>query len=98
MAKRNRYRELENLVTKVLLGDAAVTVLFLIFSRNDVVFMKVVTAVLTIGCSLLGVGWLTLTGEIKRRRSLWMVTGFACILVLVIMSLILKYPCPPVLG
>ena len=32
MAKRNRYRELEGLMTKVILGEAAVFILYLIFA------------------------------------------------------------------
>ena len=36
MAKKNRYRALEKLMTEVLLGDALVFILFLIFSSKDV--------------------------------------------------------------
>ena len=36
MAKRNRYREMESLMTKVIIGDAAFFVLYLIFASIDV--------------------------------------------------------------
>ncbi len=98
MAKRNRYREMENLMTKVILGDAAMTVLFLVFSRYDLTVLKIIAAVLAILCSALGLGWLFMTKELTRRRSLWMVTAFVCVLLLVIVSLLLGYPCPPVVG
>ena len=96
MAKRNRYRALENLMTEVLLGDALVFVLFLIFSSKGLNVLRVITATLSILASILSVGWLFITGELLRRRSFWMVTGFASIFLCLIISLILKYPCPPV--
>ena len=96
MAKRNRYRALEKLMTEVLLGDALVFVLFLIFSSKGLNVLRVITATLSILASILSVGWLFITGELLRRRSFWMVTGFASIFLCLIISLILKYPCPPV--
>ena len=95
MAKRNRYRELENLMTKVILGDAAVFLLYLLFSDKELIAMKVMTAIVAIVGSLLSLAWLLLTGEFTRRRSLWMVTGFSCIFLLMLVSLLLGYPCPP---
>ena len=95
MAKRNRYRELENLMTKVILGDAAVFLLYLLFSYKELIAMKVMTAIVAIVGSLLSLAWLLLTGEFTRRRSLWMVTGFSCIFLLMLISLLLGYPCPP---
>ena len=94
MAKRNRYRELENLMTKVILVDAAVLILYLLFAWKEIVALKVITAIITIVGSLLSLAWLILTGEFTRRRSLWMVTGFSCIFLLVLVSLLLGYPCP----
>ena len=94
MAKRNRYRELESLMTKVILGDAAFFILYLVFSWREIIALKVITAILTVVGSLLALAWLVLTGEFTRRRSLWMVTGFAGIFILVLVSLLLGYPCP----
>ena len=83
-------------MTEVLLGDALVFVLFLIFSSKGLNVLRVITATLSILASILSVGWLFITGELLRRRSFWMVTGFASIFLCLIISLILKYPCPPV--
>lgn len=94
VAKRNRYRELESLMTKVILGDAAVFVLFLIFAGLGMTVLKVITAIIAIFGSLLCLGWLFLTGEFTRRRSLWMVTAFICIALCVVVSLLLNFPCP----
>ncbi len=101
MAKRNRYREMENLMTKIILGDVLVFVLYLVCAGNVGkwwAIFKVITAIISIFGSVLCVGWLYLTGEFGRRRSLWMVTTFICIVVCVAFSLLLGYPAPAVMG
>ena len=94
MAKRNRYREMESLMTKVIVGDAVVFVLYLLFAGLGLTVVKVATAIIAILGSLLGLGWLVITGEFSRRRSLWMVTGFIAIVLCVLVSLLLGYPGP----
>ena len=96
MAKRNSYREFESLMTKVILVDAAVFVGYLIFARLDIAALKVITSLLAIAGSLLSLAWLTITGELTRRRSLWMVTALVCVVVCIVVSLLLGYPCPAV--
>ena len=96
MARRNRYREMESLMTKVLLCDVAVFVLFLVFSVKAWTVARVIAAIVSIMASLLSISWLAITGEVVRRRSLWLVTGFGAIFVCLLVSLLLKYPCPPV--
>ena len=91
---RNRYREMEKNMTKIILGDALVFVLYLICAGCGWSVLKVITAIIAIFGSLLCVGWLYLTGEFNRRRSLWMVTAFICIVICVVVSLILGYPAP----
>ncbi len=94
MAKRNRYREMESLMTKVILADLLVFVLFLVCAGNGWMIFKVITAIISIFGSLLCLGWLYMTGEIPKRRSLWMVTAFACIALCVLFSLLLNFPTP----
>ena len=94
MAKRNRYREMESLMTKIILADALIFVLYLVCAAMAWTVLKVITAIIAIFGSLLCLGWLYLTGEFPRRRSLWMVTAFICIALCVLFSLILNYPCP----
>ena len=94
MAKRNRYREMESLMTKVIVGDALVFVLYLLFAGLGLPVVRVATAIIAILGSLLGLGWLVITGEFSRRRSLWMVTGFIAIVLCVLVSLLLGYPGP----
>lgn len=94
MAKRNRYRELENLMTKIIAADAFVFVLYLFCAGHGWAVFKVICASIAIIGSLLCLGWLYITGEFTRRRSLWMVTGFAAIVLCMLLSLVLGYPCP----
>ena len=96
MAKRsrNRYREMENLMTKIILGDVLMFILYLVCAGLGWSVLKVITAIIAIVGSLLCVGWLYLTGEFPRRRSLWMITAFICIMICVVVSLLLGYPCP----
>ena len=97
MAKRNSYREFESLMTKVILVDAAVFIGYLIFARLDIAALKVITAIISIAGSLLSLAWLFLTGELTRRRSLWMATGVVCMVVGIVVALLLGYPCPSVI-
>jgi len=92
---RNRYREMENLMTKIILGDVLMFILYLVCAGLGWTVLKVITAIIAIFGSVLCAGWLYLTGEFRRRRSLWMVTAFICIVICVVVSLLLGYPCPP---
>ena len=96
MAKRNRYREMESLMTKVIIADAFVFVLYLIFAANDLTALKVTASIISIAASVLSLVWLFITGEFPRRRSLWMVTGFIGIALCVIVSLLLGFPGPSI--
>ena len=97
MAKRNSYREFESLMIKVILVDIAVFVLYLVFAWKDIAALKVITAIIAIVGSILSLAWMFLTGELTRRRSFWMLTAFVCILLCVVVSLLLGYPCPSVI-
>ena len=94
MAKRMRYKTIEKYLTYTRLADTAVFALFLLFSGLGVIAMKVITAILIIGASGLSLAYLYMIGETKKRRSRWLVLGFACILLCLFVSLIMKYPAP----
>nr|MBQ8244667.1 hypothetical protein [Oscillospiraceae bacterium] len=95
---RNRYREMESLMTKIILADVLVFILYLLCAGLGWTVLKVITASIAIIGSVLCAGWLYITGEFTRRRSLWMVTGFICIVICVVVSLLLNYPCPAVVA
>ena len=94
MAKRNRYRIMEYNMTRVLIADAVVFLLYLLFAGFGVIVMKVITAIVAILASLLCPGFLYLSQELLRKRSLWMSTGFAAILLCTLVSLIVNFPSP----
>ena len=85
---------MESLMTKIIVAGALIFVLYLVCAAMAWTVLKVITAIIAIFGSLLCVGWLYLTGEFTRRRSLWMVTVFICIVVCVLVSMLLNYPCP----
>ena len=85
---------MEKMMTKIILADVLVFILYLVCAAFSWQVLKVISAIIAIFGSLLCVGWLYLTGEIGRRRSLWMVTAFVCIAICVLVSMLLSYPCP----
>ena len=97
---RNRYREMESLMMKILIGDGLIFFLYM-FAASRVgawSVIKVICAVLTILISVLCLVWLYLTREFTRWRSLWMVTACVSILACLLVSLFLGYPCPPAVA
>ena len=97
---RNRYRELESIMMKVLIGDGLIFFLYMFAASRVGVWsvVKWLCAVLAILVSVLCLVWLYLTKEFARRRSLWMVTACVSILACMLVSLCLGYPCPPVVA
>jgi len=89
-----RYKELDKLLTRVLIAEAAVFVLYMLFAGLGIVALKVITSIIIIVASGLSLAYLYMCGEIKKRRSRWLVLGFACLVIVLLVSLILKYPSP----
>ena len=71
MAKRNRYREMESLMTRVIIGDALVFALYLLCAGLGWTVLKVTSAIIAILGSLLCLGWLVSTdgNGLHRDRS-----------------------------
>ena len=94
MAIRKRYKDIERFLTQVLLADTAAFVLYLIFAGFGLVALKVIATVLIIVASVACLALLYMTGEMKKARSRWLVLGFGCILICLLVSLLLNYPSP----
>ena len=94
MASRKRYKELEQMMTRILVADVAVFALFVLFAGLGVVAMKVICAIVTIIVSAMCLAFLYMTGELRKRRSLWMVVGFISVLACLLVSLICNFPSP----
>ena len=95
MAQKNkRYQEMERYMTYALIADAVLFVLYLICAGAGIVWLKVILAILSILLSALCLGFLYLSREIFRRRSLWMSVSAGAILLCTLASLLLNFPCP----
>lgn len=92
--RRNRYKEMERMMTRILIGDAVAFALYLLFAGLGIIWMKVILSVLSILVSIGCLGYLYLTQELLRKRSLWMSVSAASILICLLVSLILNYPSP----
>jgi cell division protein FtsW (lipid II flippase) len=96
VAKRMRYKQIDQLLTRVIIADTAVFILYLIFASMGLVALKVITAIIALIGSALCLAFLYKIGEFKKGRSRWLVMGFAAVAVCVLVSLILNYPAPAV--
>ena len=89
---RSRYKEMEQLMTTLLISDTIIFILYLIVAGVGILWLKILTAVLAIavacGCLVL----LFLSKELLKPRSLWMSAGFFSVLVCMLVSLILAFP------
>ena len=90
--KRNRYKELEKVMTTGLIADGVLFLLYLIFAAAGVIWLKVIFSIFTILIALAGLAILYLSQELLRQRSLWLSTGFFSIFLCILVSLILAFP------
>lgn len=92
--KKNRYQVMEQYMSLALLGDVLLFIGYLIVSANGIIWAKAVLAIIALLLSLAVLGFLYLTQELLRPRSLWMSTAAAAILLCTVFSLILNFPRP----
>lgn len=90
----NRYKEMERYMTYALIVDALLFIFYLIAAGSGIIWLKVVLTIFAFILSLACLAFLYLTGELMRRRSLWMTAAAASIFVCILFSLILNYPSP----
>ena len=91
-SKRNRYKEMEKMMTTGLIADGILFLLYLIFAAAGVIWLKVILAILTILIALAGLAILYLSQELLKTRSLWLSTGFFSVFLCILVSLILSFP------
>lgn len=94
MANRMRYKQIDQLLTRVLLADTAVFVLYLFFAGFGLTVLKVITVIIALLASVLCLVYLYTLGEFKKARSRWLVMGFGAIILCTLVSVILNYPSP----
>ena len=91
---RFKYKQIEPILTYVLIGVGVIFLLYLIFAAIDLVAGKVICAFLSILISGLVLAYLYMSKELLRRRSIWMTLGAGSVVILTLMSLILNFPAP----
>ncbi|MBQ7341131.1 MAG: hypothetical protein IJW41_03085 [Oscillospiraceae bacterium] len=90
--RRNRYQQMEQLMTYILIGALGLFILYLIFAACGIIWLKVILSILLILTLSAVLAFMYMTGELLKRRSLWITTGAAAILVCLLFSLMLNYP------
>ena len=94
MAKHMRYKQIDQLLTRVIIADTAAFVLYLIFAALGLSVLKVLIAIIAMGVAGLCLAYLYRISEFKKARSRWLVMGFGSIILCTLVSLILNYPSP----
>lgn len=92
--QQNRYKKMEFTMTCALGVDLLLFIVYLIAAGTAVIWLKAVTAVLIFLISLACLGYLYLTKEIAKRRSLWITLAAGAIVLCTLLSLILGFPSP----
>ena len=92
MAPRNRYRQMEQFMTRILMLDLALFLLYLLFAAMGIIWLKVILSIFVVLISSACLAYLYLSHELLRRRSLWMSSAAASIVICLVFSLILQFP------
>ncbi len=92
--KKTRFQKMQLTMCGALALDLFLFIVYLIAASNGIVWLKVIIAILAILLSLLCLGFLYLSKEILRPRSLWMSVMAAAIAICILFSLILNFPSP----
>ena len=89
-----RYKDRERYMAYALCADTVFFILYLIFAGIGIIWLKVVCTIFCMLLSAFLLGYLYMTKELLKRRSLWLSTGAAAIAVCILFSLILNFPSP----
>ena len=93
-SKQNRYKLMQTYVSRALLIDLALFILYLIVAAFGITWLKVIFSILIFLLSLCVLLFLCMCHELLRKRSRWMSMSAAAILLCTLVSLILNYPSP----
>ena len=93
-ASKSRYAQMRQYMSFVLIGDFAIFVMYLIAAGNGNVWLQVLSAIIALLASVLCIGYLYLTREIFKKRSLWMTLAAGAIIFCILYSLVLNFPAP----
>ena len=94
MDNKNRYSQMEQIVTIVLACSLLLFIIYLISAGSGVIWLKVLSSIFTILSAGLCLAYLYFTAEWLKQRSLWMTAASVALVVCTLFSLILNFPCP----
>ena len=93
--RRNTFRNFERMMTRIILGTAALFLLMLASAIGGLGWLKWLLAITVMLVSSLSTALLILKQEHRRRRSRWMLASFVSLLACTLASLLLDFPAPP---
>ena len=93
--RKNRYAQMRQNMTYILIADFILFIIYLFAAGYAVIWLKALSSIIAIIASGLCLGYLYLSQELLRKRSLWMTVAAGAILFCILFSLILNFPCPP---
>lgn len=91
---KDRHKRMEQILLLALLGSLLLYIFYLIAAGNGIIWLKAILSILTILLTGLSLFFLHATGELLKRRSLWISVAAASILICTVFSLILNFPSP----
>ena len=90
----SRYKITEKLISAILIAAALIFIVFLIAAGNGIIWLKVLTAIITISVCGLCLAYLYITKLLLAPRSFWMTVAAGSLLICLLFSLILGFPSP----
>ena len=90
--KQDRYQQMERYMTYALIMDGIIFILYLLFSGLGILWLKIITAILAIGISVLCLYFLYACKELLKDRSLWMTVSASAVIICILVSFILNFP------
>lgn len=91
---KTRFQNAERLLTYILIGCAALFVIYLFAAGFGVIWLKAITSIIAIITCSLCLAYLYMTKLLFQPRSIWMTYASAAIIVCLLFSLILRFPSP----
>lgn len=91
-SEAKRFRQTEKMITAVLIAATVLFIIYLIAAGCGVLWLKTVTAIITILVCGLCLAYLYLTKLLLRPKTLWMTTAAGALLICLLFSLILNFP------
>ena len=90
----SKVQQMKKYMTYALIAAAVLFVLYIIFASAGIVWLKALTAILAMLICFACLAFLYMTNSLLRPRNLWMTTAAGAIIVCLLFSLMLNFPCP----